>query len=86
MGTSETFGRYELIKLVGAGGMALVHLARQRGPEGFVKPCVLKRIAPDAERFDQVRQMFLEEARITALLNHPNIVQVFDYGVVDVTP
>ncbi|MEM7675745.1 MAG: protein kinase [Myxococcota bacterium] len=86
MGQSESFGRYELVKLVGAGGMALVHLARQRGPEGFVKPCVLKRIAPEAERLDKVRQMFLEEARITALLNHPNIVQVFDYGVVDNTP
>ena len=83
---AESFGRYELIKLVGAGGMALVHLARQRGPEGFVKPCVLKRIAPDAGRHESVRRMFIEEARVSALLNHPNIVQTFDYGSVDGSP
>lgn len=86
MGEAESFGRYELVKLVGSGGMAFVHLARQLGPEGFVKPCVLKRIAPEARRHDSVRRMFLEEARISALLNHPNIVQTFDYGAVDGVP
>ena len=86
VGDAESFGRYELIRLVGAGGMALVHLARQRGPEGFVKPCVLKRIAPEASQHESVRQMFIEEARISALLNHPNIVQTFDYGSVDGQP
>ena len=83
---ARSFGRYELVKLVGTGGMALVHLARQRGPEGFVKPCVLKRISPDALRHDGVRRMFIEEARVSALLNHPNIVQTFDYGSVDGAP
>ncbi len=86
MGAAESFGRYELIKLVGAGGMAFVHLARQLGPDGFVKPCVLKRIMPEIQGHEAMRQMFLEEARITALLNHPNIVQTFDYGSVDATP
>lgn len=86
MGAAQTFGRYELLRIAGSGGMAQVHLARQLGPEGFVKPCVLKRIAPAYAHDETVRRMFLEEARISALLNHPNIVQTFDYGEVDGVP
>lgn len=82
----QIFGRYELIRLVGSGGMAQVHLARQRGPEGFVKPCVLKRIAAPHAGTETIRAMFLEEARISALLNHPNIVQTFDFGEVSGVP
>ncbi|MBI2377664.1 MAG: serine/threonine protein kinase [Deltaproteobacteria bacterium] len=80
------FGRYSIDKLVGSGGMAEVHLARQVGYGGFVKPCVLKRISPRFGDDERVRQMFLEEARISALLNHPNIVQTFDFGDVDGLP
>ncbi len=79
----QTFGRYELIRMVGSGGMAHVHLARQIGPQGFVKPCVLKRITPEQAHNPDVQRMFLEEARLSALLNHPNIVQTFDFGEVD---
>lgn len=86
MGQVETFGRYQLLRVAGAGGMALVHLARQIGPEGFVKPCVLKRIAPNYSTDDSVRAMFMEEARVSGLLNHPNIVQTFDYGEVAGVP
>lgn len=86
MGQSESFGRYQLVRLAGAGGMAQVHLARQVGPKGFVKPCVLKRISPGFLGDEAVRRMFLEEARVSALLNHPHIVQTFDYGEVDGAP
>ena len=87
MGRSlETFGRYQLITPIGAGGMAQVHLARQVGPFGFVKPCVLKRIAPEHLGSPRVREMFLEEARISALLSHPNVVQTFDFGEVAGAP
>lgn len=86
MGGAQTFGRYQLLQVAGAGGMAQVHLARQIGPEGFVKPCVLKRISDTHRGNDLVRRMFLEEARVSALLNHPNVVQTFDYGEVDGTP
>ncbi|MEQ9497951.1 MAG: protein kinase [Deltaproteobacteria bacterium] len=82
----EIFGRYQLLTLAGEGGMAHVHLARQLGPDGVVKPCVLKRIAPELSRDPNLRRMFLEEARVSALLNHPNVVQTFDYGEVDGTP
>src|SRR5688572_2276536 len=80
------FGRFQLVKPVGQGGMAHVHLARQIGPQGFVKPCVLKRIAPGREDDETYRRMFLEEARVSALLNHPNIVQTFDFGDVGGIP
>src|SRR3954471_2381424 len=79
----ETYGRYQLLKRVATGGMAQIYLARQSGPEGFEKLLVVKRILPRlAENADFVR-MFLDEARIAARLNHPNIVQIFDLGAQD---
>lgn len=72
--------------MVGSGGMAHVHLAIQNGPQGYKKPCVLKRIAPEHVSSRAFRKMFLEEARLTALLSHPAIVQTFDFGEVDNVP
>ena len=86
MAEGETFGRYQLVKVVGTGGMAQVHLARQVGPDRFIKPCVLKRIAPEHRNNPVVRALFLEEARVSALLNHPNVVSTFDFGQVDDMP
>ncbi|HZH78938.1 MAG TPA: serine/threonine-protein kinase, partial [Archangium sp.] len=79
----ENYGKYQLIKRLAMGGMAQIYLARQRGPEGVEKQVVVKRILPHlAENEDFVR-MFLDEARIAARLNHPNIVQIFDLGAQD---
>lgn len=81
----ETFGPYQLIKRLATGGMAQIYLARQLGLEGFEKLLVVKRILPHlAENEDFVR-MFLDEARIAARLNHPNIVQIFNLGSEDET-
>jgi serine/threonine-protein kinase len=60
--------------------MADVHLASQRGPAGFEKDCVIKRILPHLAQDEAFVRMFLDEARIAARLSHPNIVQVFDFG------
>lgn len=60
--------------------MAEVHLARATGFEGFEKLLVLKRILPHLAADRHFVQMFLAEARLAALLQHPNIVQVFDLG------
>ncbi len=79
----ENYGNYQLLEKLAMGGMAQIYLARQRGPEGFEKRLVVKRILPHlAENEDFVR-MFLDEARIAARLNHPNIVQIFDLGAQD---
>ncbi len=74
----EQLGRYEVLGLIGTGGMAEVLLARLIGAAGFARPVVIKRILPHLAREERFRSMFLEEARIVAQLNHRNIVQVFE--------
>jgi serine/threonine protein kinase len=74
------FGKYLLLRQIAIGGMAEVYLARQSGPAGFEKECVIKRILPSLAADQHFVQMFLDEARIAARLSHPNIVQIFDLG------
>ncbi|MBK7862133.1 MAG: serine/threonine protein kinase [Archangiaceae bacterium] len=76
----ETLGRYQLLKKLGAGGMAEVFLARAAGPGGFQKQLVLKLILPAFADDPRFVQLFFREAKIAARLNHPHIVQVFDFG------
>ncbi len=82
MKPGETFaqGKYTLIRKLRASGMAEVWLARQHGTEGFAKDVVIKRILPHLAEDDKLVTMFLDEARIAANLNHPNVVQIFDLG------
>jgi eukaryotic-like serine/threonine-protein kinase len=80
---SIRFGRYELETRLGVGGMAEVWLARQEGPGGFAKRAVIKRILPGLAGDPEFVEMFLREARLAALLNHPNAVQIFDLGQVE---
>ncbi len=63
--------------------MASIHLATTVGPGGFAKPCVIKRIRTEYSSSPSFRDMLVREARVAALLGHPNIVQVFDFGEVD---
>jgi len=60
--------------------MAEVHLARAAGLEGFQKLVVLKRILPHLSADPEFVRMFLAEARLAAILDHSNVVQVFDIG------
>lgn len=72
-------GRYELVEVAGTGGMAAVW----RGVlhEGSrTRPVAIKRILVDIARDPTVVALFQEEARVGRQLNHPNIVQVLDYG------
>jgi eukaryotic-like serine/threonine-protein kinase len=74
---------FEIVRRLGIGGMAEVFLARKRGAEGTYKLLVLKRILPDYVSSRRFRVMFAEEAQLATRLNHPNIVQVYefqDYG------
>ncbi|MGD0675491.1 MAG: protein kinase [Polyangiaceae bacterium] len=70
--------RYQVLMEVGRGGMGIVHLAMTRGPQGFVKLVVLKRLHPELVGSEAATRMFLEEARISARLAHPNVVQVYE--------
>ncbi len=76
----EKIGRYTLLGKLAAGGMAEVFLAKQEGPEGFAKTVVIKRILPQLASDTHFIQMFLNEARLAALLNHPNVVSIYELG------
>ncbi len=73
-------GKYELLTPLSVGGMAELFLGTMRGPGGFEKYAVIKRILPTASFNESFVKMFLDEARITAAFSHPNIVQTFDIG------
>jgi hypothetical protein len=78
---TNVFGRYRLIANVGRGGMADVYLAVTESPEAraqFQKLLVIKMLKRElCEDADFVR-MFLDEARLAARLNHPNVVQTIE--------
>ncbi|MDQ3265090.1 MAG: serine/threonine protein kinase [Myxococcota bacterium] len=73
-------GRYEILAGLTTGGTSELYLAYTRGPGGFRKYLCLKKLLPDVQRELGFVRMFLDEARITALLAHPGIAQVFDLG------
>ena len=79
------FGKYRLIAELGHGGMADVFLAASQGPvgTGFSKLLVIKRLRPDLVEDAEFVDMLLDEARLAARLNHPNVVQTIEVGVVD---
>jgi serine/threonine protein kinase/predicted ATPase len=78
----EQFGKYTLVRKVGTGGMAEVFLARTTVAQGLAKTLVIKKIHPAYARSRQFVAMFVDEAKIALGLNHPNIIQVFDFGAV----
>ncbi|HEY3237486.1 MAG TPA: protein kinase [Polyangiaceae bacterium] len=70
---------FEIVRRLGVGGMAEVFLAKKRGAEGTFKLLVVKRILPAYGSSRRFRAMFAEEAQLATRLNHPNIVQVYDF-------
>lgn len=70
--------RYERLLPLGVGGMATVHLALAIGQSGFNRLVVLKSVRDGLPESPEMRQMFVNEARLTARLNHPNIVQAYE--------
>ncbi len=77
------FGKYTLYERIGRGGMADVFKGRITGPAGFERVFVVKRILPHLSDDQAFIKMFVEEAKLSARLNHPNIVQIFELGSVD---
>ncbi len=80
MTAGEQLGRYLLLYKLATGGMAEIFLAKTSGIEGFEKIVVLKRILPHLSANELFVSMFLDEARVAANLEHPNIVNVYDIG------
>ena len=81
VGSSGLAGRHRFIAEIGHGGMSEVYLtATQGGLGGFQKLVVVKLLRRDLAEDENFRQMFLDEARLSARLSHPNVVQTYDVG------
>ncbi len=73
-------GKYRLVAEIARGGMGIVYLALVQGPGGFNKLVVVKELKPELVGEPAFLRMFLDEARLAARLNHPNIVQTNEVG------
>ncbi len=81
----ERLGKYVLLDRIAVGGMAEVHRAMVTGEHGFEKLIVIKRMLPQIATSDELVTTFIDEARLAALVQHENIVHVFDFGELDGT-
>jgi serine/threonine protein kinase len=75
---TETVGRYALQGEIASGGMAVVYFGKLLGPVGFCRPVAIKRLHKQLARDPGVRDMFIDEARLTSRIRHPNVVPTLD--------
>jgi serine/threonine protein kinase len=78
MGEPFQLGRYSLCAELASGGMATVYVARLNGPVGFGRTVAIKRLHPHLARDPEFAAMFLDEARLAARVQHPNVVPTLD--------
>jgi serine/threonine-protein kinase len=76
----QVLGRYHLVRKLAIGGMGEVWLAKQKGVAGFEKLVVVKTLLAHLKEDQEFVNMFFDEARIAAVLTHPNIAQIYDLG------
>src|SRR3954467_7223868 len=77
------FGKYYLLERINIGGMAEVFRAKAFGVEGFERLVAVKRILSNIAEDKEFIRMLIEEAKLAVQLNHANIAQIFDLGVVE---
>ena len=77
--TGTTIGRYELLDKLGEGGMGVVYRARDAVLNRFI---ALKFLPTDTGLDDDRKRRFLQEAQVASALNHPNIVTIYEVGLV----
>lgn len=80
-GNDLVFGKYEIQHRLAIGGMGEVFYAVQKGIPGFERPVILKGLLPDLAAQQELVDQFLDEARVAATLNHPNVVHLFEVGL-----
>jgi len=85
-GTPKQIGKYQILDRLAVGGMAELFKASQQGDHGFEKLVAIKKILPHLATDKSFVEMFIDEARITAQLDHRHIVQVFELGTDADTP
>ncbi len=71
-------GRYAIFDAIASGGMATVHLGRLIGPVGFSRTVAIKRLHPQYAHDPEFTTMFLDEARLAARVQHPNVIPTID--------
>jgi serine/threonine protein kinase/outer membrane biosynthesis protein TonB len=81
----DQFGPYEVYERLGLGGMATVCRAKKRGPAGFERSVALKRMLSHLSEDQTFVESFIREAKVSSLLVHPNIAQVYDFGRINGT-
>ncbi len=87
LGEPMWIGQYRLTSRLATGGMAEVYVGRQISPDGQFGPMVaVKRLLPHLIKDSAIVRMFLNEARITAQIHHPNVVTIFELGQVEGEP
>ncbi len=79
-GPRPRIGRYEIMERLAVGGMAEAFRARAHGPGGYQRELVIKRILPHLAQDPDFVRAFVDEAKILGMLNHPNVVGVYDFG------
>ena len=79
------FGKYYLLDKIATGGMAELYRAKLTGAEGFEKLLAIKRILYHLNSEDKLVSSFIDEAKLAAILHHPNIVQIYDFGFMNET-
>jgi eukaryotic-like serine/threonine-protein kinase len=84
--TGSGSGKYRTLFELGQGGTANVSLAVAKGPQGFKKLFVVKQLRSVYAQDPEFRAMFMTEARLSARLNHPHVVQVYEVFEQGVTP
>lgn len=72
--------KYLLLDRIAVGGMAEVYRGKLTGEKGFEKPIVVKKILPQVAEDKEILAHFIDEARLAALLQHENIIHVYDFG------
>src|ERR1051325_1866788 len=82
----KQIGRYQILDRLAIGGMAELFKAQLIGNLGFEKLVAIKKILPHLAADTSFVEMFIDEARITAQLDHKHIVQVFELGTDADTP
>ncbi len=76
-------GRYRILSRLGSGGMGEVYRALAVGPDGVEKPVAVKLVREDLLGHEELVRLFVEEAKVSFLLTHPNVVQTYEMGQVD---
>ncbi len=83
MNEPTRYGKYLLLEKLATGGMAQLYRAKHLGVQGFEKIIAIKQILPHLTAEKELVDAFIDEAKLAALLNHQNVVQIYDFGKIE---